>query len=132
MLSTTMGQILVNEPLPPEMRDYSRKLDKKGIKKLFQDVAERYPDRYRDIAHQLSTVAHQTAFRTGGFSFGLKDLMIPPEAQAVRKELDAQVQQIMANRKLKPDEKNQLLTATLGKRTKEFEDVLYRRTWQSR
>jgi hypothetical protein len=125
MLSTTMGQVLVNEALPPEMRDYSRKLDKKGIKNLFQDVAERYPHDYRDISHKLSTIGHEAAYRTGGFSFGLKDMMVPPEAEAIRKDLDTQVQEILGNRKLKPDEKNKLLTATLGKRKKEFEDVLY-------
>jgi DNA-directed RNA polymerase subunit beta' len=125
MLSTTMGQVLVNEALPPEMRDYSRKLDKKGIKNLFQDVAERYPHDYRDISHKLSTIGHEAAYRTGGFSFGLKDMMVPPEAEVIRKDLDARVQEILGNRKLKPDEKNKLLTTTLAKRKKEFEDVLY-------
>lgn len=125
MLQTTLGQVLVNESLPREMRDYSRKLDKKGIQNLLQEVAEKYPDQYVDISHKLSTIGHRVAYQTGGFSFGLEDMQVPPEAEAIRQQLRDKVHQILMNGKLSDDEKNKLLTKTLIDRSKEFEDTLF-------
>jgi DNA-directed RNA polymerase subunit beta' len=125
MLQTSVGQLLVNDALPREMRDYTRKLDKKGINNLLQSVAEKYPDEYKEISHRLSTLGHQVAYRTGGFSFGLEDLAVPPETQAIRQELQTKVQQILADPKLDDEAKNRLLTKSLTARSKEFESSLY-------
>lgn len=125
MLQTTLGQVLVNDALPKEMRDYSRKLDKKGIQNLLQEVAEKYPDQYVDISHKLSTIGHRVAYQTGGFSFGLEDMQVPPEAEAIRQQLRDKIHQILMNGKLSDDEKNKLLTKTLIDRSKEFEDTLF-------
>jgi len=42
-LKTTIGQLVVNHGLPEDLRDYSRVLDKKGLEKLLQTVAEKHP-----------------------------------------------------------------------------------------
>ena len=71
---TTAGQLLVNKLLPPELRDYNRVLDKKGVRELLRQVAERYPERYVDISKGLSDVGREIAYYTGGDSVGLDDL----------------------------------------------------------
>jgi DNA-directed RNA polymerase subunit beta' len=87
MLKTTAGQLLINEALPEDLRDYARKLDKKGVKALFQKVQEKYPDKYREIAKSLSDVGHRVATESGGYSFGLSALRITPKAKALREQL---------------------------------------------
>ena len=44
MRSATVGQLLVNDALPEEMRDYGRVLDKKGLTALLQEVAQKHPE----------------------------------------------------------------------------------------
>jgi DNA-directed RNA polymerase subunit beta' len=67
----TVGQLLVNEVLPSDMRDYNRVLDKKGLSKLLAEVAEKHPGKYRAISHDLGKIGRQAAYTSGGNSFGL-------------------------------------------------------------
>lgn len=126
MLKTTLGRLLVNDALPEDMRDYSGAmvLDKKGISKLLQEVAERYPERYRDVSHKLAQIGQETAYHTGGFSFGIDDLKITPAAAAIREQLRQKVDNIYAS-KLPDAEKKKQLVAAMQERTKEFEDTLF-------
>ena len=51
MLNTTVGNVLVNDALPEELRDYRpATLDKKGIASLLRRVAEKRPERYAEVA----------------------------------------------------------------------------------
>ena len=45
----TAGSLLINDILPPELRDPNRVLDKKGLKSLLSEVANRYPEKYPEI-----------------------------------------------------------------------------------
>ena len=103
MLKTTIGQLLVNETLPDDLRDYGRVLDKKGISDLLGQVAERYPDRYREISHKLMTVGRESAYRTGGMSFGVKHLRVPAAALKVRQGIEKQVEQILESQPDSPE-----------------------------
>lgn len=73
MLRTTVGQLLVNQALPEDLRDHHRRLDKSGIRKLMRVVADQYPDQYREIAHRLSRVGADASY-TSGYSISLRDL----------------------------------------------------------
>ena len=74
MLRTTVGQLLVNEALPEEFRDYSRTLDAKATASLMNSIAQKYPERYRDISKAFSDIGRESAYNNGGFSVGLEDL----------------------------------------------------------
>lgn len=74
---TTVGRILINRALPPDLRDDTRVLDAGGIKKLFQEIAEKHPEKYKDISHELTKVGGDVAFGAGGLSFGVKHLRSP-------------------------------------------------------
>ena len=67
-METTVGQLLVNESLPEDLRDYERVLDNKSIAALLQQVAEKYPDRYREVAKNLSDAGRDAAYTTGACS----------------------------------------------------------------
>lgn len=121
MLSTTMGQLLVNEALPPDMRDYERVLDKGRIKELLQQVADTRPEEYRSISKKLSDVGRDAAFTSGGYSFGLKSLRQSLAARKMRltmgKELDA-----IYSANIPDDEKEQKIINTVQKYQKKLVD----------
>jgi len=94
-LTTTVGQLLINEGLPEPLRDYNRVLDKAGAQGLLQKVYEYDPQQYPQIVDHLSNVGHQTAQLTGS-SFALEDLETPPEVQRHRAQLARQAQQLAA------------------------------------
>lgn len=125
MLSTTLGQVLINSALPEDLQDYSRKLDKKGIKKLFNDVATKYPEKYRDIAKALSDIGHKSAYESGGYSFGIKHIQTPEGARRIKADINENVDRILADKKLSQEEKEQEIIKSVGGRTKEFTDMLY-------
>lgn len=124
MLKTTLGQLLINEHLPSEMRNYDRVLDKKGIKSLLQEVAEKHPEQYRDIAKRLSDVGRSAAFTTGGYSFGLGSLRQSLAARKMRLALDRELRSVYASDE--PDDvKEQKILSTVGAYQKQLaKDVM--------
>lgn len=58
-------QLLVNEALPEDIRDYSRKYDKGSINELMTTVAEKYPDRYADIIDDIKDIGRHTSYFLG-------------------------------------------------------------------
>jgi len=98
MLKTTVGQILINRQLPPQLRDYNRPMGKKQVYALLDEVAARYPDKYRDIAHHLSNVGRAVAYETGGHSFGLEHLLPVPAVHESRMRLRRRMREIMAHK----------------------------------
>lgn len=106
MLRTTLGQILINNALPPDMRNYDRVLDKKSMAALGTELAQKHPDKYRDVMQRLHMIARDSATATNGLSFSLNDLKTPPSVLANRHELRTKLRSIMANRELSPLQRN--------------------------
>lgn len=73
----TVGQLMINELLPEDLRDYRRVLDKQGIKALLQEVYDRYPQHYREIVHNLSELGSESVYRSG-HSVSISALRDPP------------------------------------------------------
>lgn len=122
---TTLGQLLINSVLPDDLQDHNRVLDKKGVAELMQKVAVQYPDRYREIAKQLSDVGRDAAYTTGGHSFGLK--AIRPSLAGRRVQLEARrgLRKILSNSSLSPEEQqDQIILQTGAHQKKLVDDVL--------
>lgn len=119
-MHTTIGQLLVNDALPDDLRDHDRVLDKAGIGELLAQVADKYPDRYSDVAKRLSDVGHEAAFTTGGYSFGLKSLRATLAARKMRMELGAQLRTLYANRGLSEDDRDAQVVDLAGKRQRQL------------
>lgn len=114
MLKTTLGQVMINDVLPEDLRDYDRVLDKKGISALLQQVAERYPDRYREIAKKISDVGRQSAYTTGGHSFGLQHLKQSLAGRKMRLQLGQELQNIYRS-KASPEKKQEAVLKAVSK-----------------
>jgi DNA-directed RNA polymerase subunit beta' len=125
MLKTTLGALMVNESLPEDLRDYNRVLDGPGIKKLFQEVAERHPEQYRDVAKRLSDIGRDVAYATGGFSTSLEDMRPSQAGQRIKEQIRRQVQLIQADGRMSDDQKEQAIVAAVEKRQKEMEDTVF-------
>lgn len=124
-LSTTVGQLLVNDVLPEDMRDYSRTLDKKALTDLLSEVAKRYPDRYREISHGLARVGRTVAYATGGFSFGLKHLRTSPAALAVRQKLQKELEAIADDDKLTDEQRARKILLAVGRASDGLQAKIY-------
>jgi len=95
-MDTTVGQVLINQMLPEDLRDHGRVLDKKGIKQLFTDLADKYPEKYAEINHKLHSIAHEVATQHGGVaSFSLDALRTPMAVRKIHDKMHGQIEQIM-------------------------------------
>ena len=115
MLNTTVGQLLVNEALPPEMRDYNRVLTGKELKAVLQQVAREHPERYRDISFKLNQIGQRSAQDQGGFSFGSRHLRRSPVANKIRARLQVSLKKILDDDTLTDEQRQQRIVRVVGK-----------------
>lgn len=124
MLKTTLGQLLINEALPDDMRNYDRVLDKKGMGALSTDLAKKYPDRYREIMKKIHDVSRDVAYTTGGMSMGLRDIKPTMASRTAELKVRKQLRQILADRGLDEQERNlRILKLAAETQQKLVEDV---------
>ena len=58
-------QLLVNSHLPPELRDYNRTLDAKGIGRLMAHIAQDHPDEYERVSKAVSDIGRNASYNQG-------------------------------------------------------------------
>jgi len=109
MLNTTLGQLLVNEALPPTLRDYSRTLDKKATAELFERVAREHPEQYGQILKRVLDVGREVSYITGGNSFGTEHLRPGAATQVARQRIREARRQIYDDDALDDDAKQKKL-----------------------
>lgn len=83
-------QLLVNNALPPDLRDYSRELDAKSLGNLLADVARKYPDQYEGISKRLSDIGRKASYLQGE-TLTLNDMRPVFERDKVYVEMDAKI-----------------------------------------
>lgn len=118
-MKTTVGQLMINEALPEELRDYARVLDKKGVKDLFTRLAEKHPEKYAAVAKDLMDIGRDFATQTNGYSFGLDALEKTAAAAKAEYELEQKLAKIYTDRRLPEKQRYakalELMQATLAK-----------------
>ena len=129
---TTAGSIVVNDLLPEDLRDDSRVLNAKALESLLREVAQRHPDRYRDVSHGLLRVAATASQRSGGFSFGLEDLRRPQETAAIRDRVRQAVDAVLADPKLQDNDRDRRIVQILEKALGEQQEAAYNAAVKSR
>jgi len=94
LISTSVGRLLFNEVLPKDFPFLNETLDKKKVaevvnqiirNKKFED-AKVYLDKIKDIGFEASTLS--------GISWGMNDLIIPPEKEELIKQGDKKTAKI--------------------------------------
>jgi len=125
MLRTTPGEILINRALPEDLRRPGRVLDSGGIKELFQELAEKHPDRYADVASRLVRLGGDVAFQKGGLSFGVRHLRTARAALAQRAEIRRAIDGILDDPGLDEKGREAKILAELDARRKPLEDAIF-------
>lgn len=111
---TSAGQVIINAGLPPDLRDYSRQLNKNGIKELLRKVAEKYPDQYKKVLRNLMEAGRSFSSTTGA-SVSLRHLRANPRIEAIKQTLRAKNQQDISNPELDDEEKRKRIVARTSK-----------------
>ncbi len=62
---TTIGQVLLNSPLPAELKDHTRELNKKTVTTLLGLVAKKYPKKFAPVANNFKDLGYMYAFKRG-------------------------------------------------------------------
>lgn len=124
MLKTTLGQLLINDALPPELRDYDRVLNKKNAGALATELAQKHPDKYRDVMKRLHDVARDSAYTTNGLSFGLKDIRPTLASRQAQHTVGKSLRTILSDRTLTPEQrKTKILQMAATAQGKLVDDV---------
>lgn len=124
-MRTTIGQLLIDNALPADMRGRNRVLDKKGSQELFQELAEKHPDKYREYAQKLLGVGRDVAFTSGGYSVGVDDLLPSLAARKMRLELGQKLRAIYGNTKLDEKSRNAAIIELASSFQKKLVDDVY-------
>lgn len=119
---TTIGQLLVNDALPEQYRDYERVMDGKSVQKVMQEVSEKEPEKYREVLKKLFDVGRDVAYKTGGFSFGLDSLSTSVAGKRARFDIEHKIRQIQSDRDLDDKTRNELIINAILPYQKKMED----------
>lgn len=126
MLKTTLGQLLINEALPPEMRDYDRVLTKKTMSSVATDLAKNHPEKYREVMKRLHDIGRDAGYTTNGLSFGLKDIRPTLAARHVQLRVQNQMRDIFADKRLDEKQRNIKLLELAQSAQQELLDKVYK------
>ena len=125
MRSATVGQILVNETLPSEMRDYDRVLDKKGLRSLMEEIAQKHPEKYREVSFALNQIGRRGAQESGSFSFGLQHLKSSMAALKTRAKIREKLKTIFSNSKLSQEQISDAIVRAVGTEMQPQQKAIY-------
>ena len=110
-------QLLVNESLPEDVRDYSRSYSKSSINELMTQIADKHPDNYAELVDTLKDLGRHASYYQGE-TLRLKDFKPlfdkAPIIDAMDKELAIAKSTIKDQKKLKKTTSDILGKYTIG------------------
>lgn len=115
MKNATVGQLMIDQVLPEDMRGQNRVLNKQGLRDLMRELAVKHPEQYREVSHDLARIGMQVAYTTGGNSFGLQHLLPAASAVAARKKLRQQINALLDNDDLTDAQRDELILKYTGR-----------------
>jgi DNA-directed RNA polymerase subunit beta' len=86
VIETTVGRVLFNRILPPEVQFVNQKLEKGGVKDLIAEVYEICgQEKTTDVADKIKSLGFEYAMRSGT-TLAVADISIPPERKEIIEE----------------------------------------------
>ena len=94
IIETSVGRIIFNASLPKAYPYVSKLVDNKALKALIRDIIEKFPgqesidtlDRIKNMGFEYCTLS--------GISWGMDDLIVPPEKEGIIDEAEKEVERI--------------------------------------
>ncbi len=94
LIDTTVGRVIFNEILPPELRFVNEALDKKRLKELVAKVhAHLGPEGTAEVVDRIKEIGFQYATRSG-LTIAIDDITVPDEKQAILQRVSEKVNEI--------------------------------------
>ena len=121
---TTLGTILVNESLPPDMRKQEWTLNKKTTHELFQKLAARHPEKYTQVLRDLSDIG-KTAVWTEGASVSLAALLPSARKKEIMAGVKDKVRGIINDDSLDSKSRKKAIVDTLLPVYDELQNAIY-------
>ncbi|HOT32533.1 MAG TPA: hypothetical protein PLP09_10240, partial [Petrotogaceae bacterium] len=76
LIKTTVGKIIFNEVVPPELRDYKAKMDKKGLRNVIDKTFKKYGiDRTADLLDDIKYFGFHYA-TVSGLTISIRDVIV--------------------------------------------------------
>lgn len=125
MISTTAGRLWLSSGLPAKYRDHAAKLDSKGVSALLDRVAREDPDDYPKVVKHMIDVGRTVAYRTGGYSFGLRSLRKPAAAVQVGDQIRTALATLYANPHTSQQEKRDAAIDAIAAAGEGYEKKVY-------
>ncbi len=95
LIETTVGRVLFNRILPPEIQFVNHKLDKGGVKDLIAEVYELCGQEITtQVADQIKGLGFEYAMKSGT-TLAVADISIPPERKLIIEEALKQVEVVL-------------------------------------
>ena len=92
LIDTTVGRVIFNRILPPEVQFVNEKLDKGGVKDLIAEVYELCgQEKTTDVADNIKTLGFEYAMKSGT-TLAVADITIPPERKGIIEDALKQVE----------------------------------------
>ena len=94
MLETSVGRIIFNEALPEDYPLQNSAIKVKDLEKIGRDIIERYP---AEEAEEVFDKIKKLGFEYGthsGVSWGMDDLIVPPQKQKIIEEAEKEIEGI--------------------------------------
>ena len=110
--ATTIGTLLLNDSLPEELHLKGKVLDKAELTKLLRAVAEKYPDRYKEVLKTLNDVGRSAAYAEG-VTVSLSGLQKSKREKAIIRRARARVRAIAASDMSEAEKKQALIDTML-------------------
>lgn len=121
---TTVGQVLVNDALPPQFRDYERVMDSKGIEGVLQAIAREDPDSYAQVTKRLMDIGNSAAYDTGT-TIRLSDLHPAYDKRPILQAIDIAESQIRNDKTLTDAQKSEMIEKLYDKANSRIIDETY-------
>ena len=97
IIETTVGRILFNKCVPPEVGYINELLSKKSLRDIISKVIETCGfARTSQFLDDIKDLGYYMAFK-GGLSFNMDDVIIPKEKEQLIQEGNAEIEEIMNN-----------------------------------
>ena len=106
-MTTTVGQVIVNDALPPRFRDYGRVMDSNGIEQVLQQVAREAPEEYAAVTKRLMDIGNSAAFDTGT-TIRMSDLRPAYDKRPLLQALDIAEEKIRSDKTLTDAQKSEM------------------------
>lgn len=121
---TTIGQVLVNDALPPRFRDYGRVMDSKGIEGVLEEIAREDPDSYAEVTKRLMDIGNAAAYDTGT-TIRLSDLRPAYDKRPILQALDIAEAQIRNDKNLTDAQKSEMIEKLYDKANSRIMEETY-------